>query len=181
MQNLPLDRALWMKTAPAAPKAPPLKGDVKAQVVVIGGGFSGTSSALHLAEKGIDVVLLEADEIGFGGSGRNAGLVNAGLFVDPSVIVEHYGEKHGPGFAKALGLVTEVVEPSELAAAVAAMAKELASAPPGVLGDVKRLLQNAHDASLRQQLDLEGDIMGGRAALEDSRARQRAFFEKSRK
>ncbi|MFO1171728.1 MAG: FAD-binding oxidoreductase [Hyphomicrobiaceae bacterium] len=103
MQNLPLDRALWMKTAPAAPKAPPLKGDVKAQVVVIGGGFSGTSSALHLAEKGIDVVLLEADEIGFGGSGRNAGLVNAGLFVDPSVIVEHYGEKHGPGFAKALG------------------------------------------------------------------------------
>lgn len=83
--------------------------------------------------------------------------------------------------AKALGLVTEVVEPSELAQAVAAAAQELASAPAGVLGDVKRLLMNAHDASLRAQLDLEGEIMGARAALDDSRARQRAFFEKSKK
>ena len=83
--------------------------------------------------------------------------------------------------AKALGLVTEVVEPSELEQAVAAAAQELASAPAGVLGDIKRLLINAQDATLREQLDLEGEIMGGRAALEDSRARQRAFFEKSKK
>lgn len=83
--------------------------------------------------------------------------------------------------AKTLGLVTEVVDPSELDQAVAAAAKELASAPAGVLGDVKRLLMNAHEASLREQLDLEGEIMGRRATYEDSRARQRAFFEKSRK
>ncbi len=87
----------------------------------------------------------------------------------------------GADEAKTLGLVTEVVEPSELDAAVAKVAKELASAPAGVLGDVKRLLINAQDATLREQLDLEGEIMGGRAALDDSRARQRAFFEKSRK
>ena len=83
--------------------------------------------------------------------------------------------------AKALGLVTQVVEPSELDEAVAKAAKELANAPTGVLGDVKRLLINAQDASLREQLDLEGEIMGARAALDDSRARQRAFFEKSKK
>jgi glycine/D-amino acid oxidase-like deaminating enzyme len=103
MQNLPLHRALWMRTAPPMPETSPLTGGVKTQVVVIGGGFSGTSAALHLAEEGIDVVLLEAEEIGFGGSGRNAGLVNAGLFTDPSVIVQHYGDRHGPAFAKALG------------------------------------------------------------------------------
>jgi 2-(1,2-epoxy-1,2-dihydrophenyl)acetyl-CoA isomerase len=83
--------------------------------------------------------------------------------------------------AKTLGLVTQVVEPAELDEAVAIAAQELASAPDRVLGEVKRLLVNAHHASLREQLDLEGEIMGGRAALEDSRARQRAFFEKSRK
>lgn len=102
-QYLPLDRALWMRTAPPAPGAPPLVGDTRAEVVIVGGGFAGTSAALHLAERGKAVVLLEADEIGWGGSGRNAGLVNAGLFADPEVIVRHYGERHGPGITRLLG------------------------------------------------------------------------------
>jgi glycine/D-amino acid oxidase-like deaminating enzyme len=113
-QYLPLDRALWMRTSPPAPATAPLAGDTKAEVVVVGGGFSGTSAALHLAERGTDVVLLEANEIGWGGSGRNAGLVNAGLFVDPSVIVSHYGDVHGPGLARELGnaplLVRKLIE-----------------------------------------------------------------------
>jgi len=83
--------------------------------------------------------------------------------------------------AKTLGLITEVVDPSELDQAVAAAAKELAGAPPGVLGDVKRLLVNAQHATLREQLDMEGEIMGRRATYDDSRARQRAFLEKSKK
>jgi glycine/D-amino acid oxidase-like deaminating enzyme len=117
-QYLPLDRALWARTAPAAPPTQPLAGDKKAEVVIVGGGFSGTSAALHLAQRGTDVVLLEADEIGWGGSGRNAGLVNAGLFVDPSVIAAHYGETHGPGLARLLGnaplLVRKLIETHEI-------------------------------------------------------------------
>ncbi|MEZ5925923.1 MAG: FAD-binding oxidoreductase [Hyphomicrobiaceae bacterium] len=113
-QNLPLNRSIWASTAKAGPETRPLQGDVTAEVAVIGGGFSGLSTALHLAERGTDVRLLEADEVGWGGSGRNAGLVNAGLFVDPSVIVGHYGERHGPGFARLLGnaplLVRELIE-----------------------------------------------------------------------
>ena len=83
--------------------------------------------------------------------------------------------------AKTLGLITEVVDPSELDQAVAAAAKELAGAPPGVLGDVKRLLVNAQHATLHEQLDMEGEIMGRRATYDDSRARQRAFLEKSKR
>jgi gamma-glutamylputrescine oxidase len=53
-------------------------GDVTCDVVVIGGGFTGLSSALHLAEQGYDVVLLEAHKVGWGASGRNGGQVGSG-------------------------------------------------------------------------------------------------------
>jgi gamma-glutamylputrescine oxidase len=52
---------------------PPLQGAVQADVVVVGGGFAGLSAALELAQKGLSVVLLEADRIGSGASGRNGG------------------------------------------------------------------------------------------------------------
>jgi gamma-glutamylputrescine oxidase len=55
-----------------------LAGDVKADVCVIGGGFTGLSAALNLAERGMKVVLLEAECIGFGASGRNGGLIGSG-------------------------------------------------------------------------------------------------------
>lgn len=55
------------------PAAPPLQGAVQADVLVVGGGFAGLSAALELAQKGLSVVLLEADRIGSGASGRNGG------------------------------------------------------------------------------------------------------------
>ena len=55
-----------------------LKGQVRADVCVIGGGYTGLSAALHLAERGFDVVLLEAHRVGFGASGRNGGQVASG-------------------------------------------------------------------------------------------------------
>lgn len=57
---------------------PVLQGDVNCDVCVVGGGFTGLSSALHLAEMGYDVVLLEAQRVGFGASGRNGGQVSGG-------------------------------------------------------------------------------------------------------
>ena len=57
---------------------PALQGDVAADVCVVGGGFTGVSTALNLAERGYDVVLLEANRIGWGASGRNGGLVCSG-------------------------------------------------------------------------------------------------------
>ncbi len=61
----------------------PLSQSSSADIVVIGGGYSGLSTALHLAEAGVNVTLLEANEIGYGASGRNVGLTNAGLWIMP--------------------------------------------------------------------------------------------------
>lgn len=78
--------SLWAATAAAAPLSPPLDGAVQADVVVIGAGYTGCSTALHLAEQGVKVVLLEAVEIGFGASGRSMGLVNPHFRTLPSQI-----------------------------------------------------------------------------------------------
>lgn len=65
-------------TAVAARKHPGLAGERSADVCVVGGGFTGLSAALNLAEQGFEVVLLEAERIGYGASGRCGGLVGSG-------------------------------------------------------------------------------------------------------
>jgi glycine/D-amino acid oxidase-like deaminating enzyme len=82
---------LYLETAAAAVPTPPLDGDARADVVVVGGGFTGLSAALHLAEKGAFVRLLEAEGPGWGASGRNGGQVNPGLKNDPDVVERDFG------------------------------------------------------------------------------------------
>jgi glycine/D-amino acid oxidase-like deaminating enzyme len=94
---------LWADTAPPSPELAPFEGDLKADAVVIGGGYTGLSAALHLAEAGTDVILLEAQEIGFGGSGRNVGLVNAGLWLLPDEIIQRLGSEQGERLNRVLG------------------------------------------------------------------------------
>jgi len=93
MQRLP--PSLWAATAPNAPSCPALAGQVETEVAVVGGGFTGLSSALHLARAGKDVVLLEAVEPGWGASGRNGGQVNPGLKILPEEIEARWGPKRG--------------------------------------------------------------------------------------
>ncbi|RCS23855.1 FAD-binding oxidoreductase [Phyllobacterium salinisoli] len=102
MLDDPRSHGLWEKTAPAAPQTASLQGDRDADVVIVGGGFTGLSTALHLAEKGAKVVVLEAAEIGFGGSGRNVGLVNAGMWVMPDDLPGVLGEDYGARLLKLL-------------------------------------------------------------------------------
>lgn len=86
---------LYRDTTPPAVATPPLDGDARADVAVIGGGFTGLSTALHLAERGAKVVLLEAEEPGWGASGRNGGQVNPGLKHDPDVVERDFGMELG--------------------------------------------------------------------------------------
>jgi glycine/D-amino acid oxidase-like deaminating enzyme len=69
----PMSDVLWPRTAPPAPDTPPLAGEAEAEICIVGAGFCGLHTALNLAREGRSVVVLEAEEVGFGGSGRNAG------------------------------------------------------------------------------------------------------------
>jgi len=68
-----------------------LRGTERADVCVIGGGFTGLSAALNLAEQGLDVVLLEAERVGFGASGRNGGLIGSGQRKDALEMEQQLG------------------------------------------------------------------------------------------
>src|SRR3989338_10974859 len=71
---------------------PSLEADIEADVVVIGGGFSGINTALELAEQGItNIVVLEGRYLGFGGTGRNGGQIMAGIGHDPGEICKDGG------------------------------------------------------------------------------------------
>ena len=86
---------LWSATAPDISPFPRLEGSLTADVAIIGGGFTGLSAALHLAEAGKSVVLLEARIMGYGGSGRNVGLINAGLWTPPDEVEVELGKEAG--------------------------------------------------------------------------------------
>ena len=103
MQNDPLSHGLWEMTAPPAPPTSPLQGEVRADVAVIGCGYTGLSTALHCAEAGAKVVALEAIEIGFGGAGRNVGLVNAGMWLAPDDVAMRLGPDYGERLLELLG------------------------------------------------------------------------------
>jgi L-pipecolate oxidase len=103
MQNDPLSHGLWEMTAPPAPPTAPLAGEVRADVAIVGCGYTGLSAALRLAEAGAKAVALEAVEIGFGGAGRNVGLVNAGMWLAPDEIVKRLGADYGERLLTLLG------------------------------------------------------------------------------
>ena len=83
----------YAATAPLVGAFPGLSGDISTDVCVIGGGYTGLSSALHLRQKGYDVVLLEAERIAWGASGRNGGHVGTGQRADQTSIEKWVGEE----------------------------------------------------------------------------------------
>ncbi|TGW07818.1 FAD-binding oxidoreductase, partial [Mesorhizobium sp. M2D.F.Ca.ET.145.01.1.1] len=88
-------RSLYRDTAGGTANYPALSGAHRARVAIVGGGFTGLSTALHLAEAGDDVCVLEAHQPGWGASGRNGGQVNPGLKYDPDTIEAMFGPDLG--------------------------------------------------------------------------------------
>lgn len=101
--------SLWDGTAEEPDLAPEMDGDITTDLAIIGGGFTGLSTALHAAERGIDCHVLEARQIGHGGSGRNVGLVNAGLWLPPQDVRAQLGEARGASLIATLGDAPEYV------------------------------------------------------------------------
>ncbi|MFN5715415.1 MAG: NAD(P)/FAD-dependent oxidoreductase, partial [Bradyrhizobium sp.] len=84
--------SLWAAVTPSGPDCPELTGAQQADVVIIGGGFTGLSTALHLREANVDVAIVEAAEPGWGASGRNNGQVIPTLSrPDPDDIIKRHG------------------------------------------------------------------------------------------
>ncbi len=97
----PEDRApescYWAASAPPPPALPRLSGEAEAEIAVVGGGYTGLVTALLLAERGHAVALLEAREIGHGGSGRNAGHCTPTFHLaSPDQIRRAFGPTFGP-------------------------------------------------------------------------------------
>jgi len=93
--KLILPQSLWTDTKQESVDTTPFRDNTETDVTIIGGGITGLSAALHLREQGYAVTVLEAGEIGWGGSGRNGGHFNPGWKVDPQEILNRHGKQRG--------------------------------------------------------------------------------------
>ncbi len=86
-------RSWYAETVEPLPRQPPAEGEIACDVCIVGGGYTGLSAALHLAERGFAVRLLEAQRLGFGASGRNGGQVGTGQRRDQEWLEARVGRK----------------------------------------------------------------------------------------
>ncbi len=84
-------KSWYAASADIPPERPPLYGQTTADVCVVGAGYAGLSAALHLANKGLDVAVLDAHRAGFGASGRNGGQVGTGFNMDQPALEKRCG------------------------------------------------------------------------------------------
>ena len=100
---------LWDNTSKEKGLFPDTTESQNVDLLIVGGGFTGCSAALEAAKQGAKVVLLECESVGFGGSGRNVGLVNAGLWLPPKKIISILGKKQGEALISSLGSAPDLV------------------------------------------------------------------------
>lgn len=93
--GLPLPESVWAHTAAPATRTPPLNESITVDVAIVGAGYTGLSTALHLAEAGVACCVLEASEPGWGASGRNGGQVIPLLKYEPDEIERMFGTRQG--------------------------------------------------------------------------------------
>lgn len=101
--------SLWEASAAPDPASAALEGEHKADVCVVGAGYTGLSAALHLAVSGASVVALDSGGSGFGASGRNGGQILPGFKWDPDELVAKYGVERGERIVAFAGAAPELV------------------------------------------------------------------------
>lgn len=99
----------WRATARPLPSIPSFEGEARVAVAVIGAGFTGLSAALHLAERGIDALVVDAREPGWGASGRNNGQVVAALKHEPQELAAKFGKDRSERLIETVGQGPDLV------------------------------------------------------------------------
>lgn len=100
---------VWEETAVTPPVVPTLAGAHQANVLVVGAGYLGLSAALHLAEAGVDTIVVDAEVPGWGASGRNGGQVIPGLKYDPGELEAMFGHERGERIWRFAGAAADFV------------------------------------------------------------------------
>jgi glycine/D-amino acid oxidase-like deaminating enzyme len=145
----------WAATAAAGPPVAEFDGSETAETVVIGAGYTGLSAALHLAERGRRVLVLDAHEPGWGASGRNNGQVVAALKHEPHEIEQRFGQERGRALIRAIGegpdLVLGLIARHRIDCAARRSGILTAAHSAASLADLKRRVEiwNARGAPLR--------------------------------
>ncbi|MGV3552964.1 NAD(P)/FAD-dependent oxidoreductase [Rhizobium sp.] len=106
--------SLWAATATPAPAYLEVASNARADVAVVGAGYTGLSTALHLAKSGLKVIVIEASEPGWGASGRNGGQIISGLKFEPDHLEQEFGDRLGKAMVSEMGgggnLVRSLIE-----------------------------------------------------------------------
>lgn len=155
---------LWEHTNSEGIASQSLQDDQSVDLVIIGGGFTGCSAALEAGRSDASVVVLEAESIAHGGSGRNVGLVNAGLWLPPDDVINVLGKVDGTRLIEALGMgpdtVFSLINEFEMDCdAVQNGTLHLAASPSGVRDLEKRARQGNRFGAQLQLLDRDETVL----------------------
>lgn len=160
----PRDACWWDETITAT-AWPVLKGDLSVDVAIVGGGFTGLSAALNLAENGVSVAVFEAESPGWGASGRNGGFCcQGGSKLKPAMMVRRYGTSAARDYARAesdaVELVASLLAQHQIDADVHSKGETQLAHNTRAM---ERLRRGALDGGILHEVaDLSGLGMGGR-------------------
>lgn len=102
-------QSFYAQTRTGDAPRPVLEGEHEAEVCIVGGGLAGLNTALALSERGISAIVLEAQSVGFGASGRNGGFVGKGYSQELSTLVDKLGIDHARALYDLTGEATALV------------------------------------------------------------------------
>jgi glycine/D-amino acid oxidase-like deaminating enzyme len=158
----PAGGSVWMEGV--APTAPALAGDVSADVAIVGGGFTGLSAAIALRAAGHSVVVLEAEHVGFGASGRNAGHLTPVIGKDLPTLASLFRRRAGPLVALvelAIAHVERAISEHHIDCAYEPVGNVLAAVHPKQHGMLDKAARAAATLGLAHEM-LEPDAMRAR-------------------